>query len=63
MNSRIEYKYSYETPIYKEILSSFENKNFYEINKYNESNIYIFEFPINISDCNYLVIKYSGFSE
>lgn len=33
MNSRIEYKYSYETPIYKEILSSFENKNFYEINK------------------------------
>ena len=62
MNSHIEYKYSHGTPIYKEILSSFENKNFYEINKYNESNIYTFEFPTNVSDYNYLVIKYLGFS-
>ena len=62
MDSCIEYQYSYETPIYKEILPSFGYKNCYEINKFNESNNYIFEFPTNTSDYNYLVIKYSGFS-
>ena len=62
MNSCIEYQYSYETPVYKEMLSSFENKNCYEIDKFNDSNNYVFEFPTNISNYNYLIIKYSGFS-